>query len=202
MSDLRLVALPVVLQNCSHMELLSLLNKSDPMYDITAESIPLLIIFVLVAVFVLFFPLAFIYSMLFGWIHESGRQKKLLAREQKLAGIVGGDNIHTLSSPINLENITQCGLVMTNITVSPSWWQLFLGGIKSIFGGQIQSFDKVLAYGRAEVMQRLREQALGEGWSEIINVRVETSMVMNKVKGGQQNKMGTLEFLAYGTGIR
>ena len=192
----------MVLQNCSHTELLSLSNKSDPMYDITAESIPLLIIFVLVAVFVLFFPLAFIYSMLFGWIHESGRQKKLLAREQKVAGIVGGDNIHTLSTPINLDNISQCGLVMTNITVSPSWWQLFLGGIKSIFGGQIQSYDKVLAYGRAEVMQRLREQALGEGWSEIINVRVETSMVMNKVKGGQQNKMGTLEFLAYGTGIR
>ena len=172
------------------------------MYDIAAESIPLLIVFVLVAVFVLFFPLAFIYSMLFGWIHESGRQKKLLAREQKVAGIVGGDNIHTLSTPINLDNISQCGLVMTNITVSPSWWQLFLGGIKSIFGGQIQSYDKVLAYGRAEVMQRLRKQALGEGWSEIINVRVETSMVMNKVKGGQQNKMGTLEFLAYGTGIR
>jgi len=192
----------VVLQNYSPMELLSLSSKSDPMYDITAESIPLLIIFVLVAVFVLFFPAAFIYSMLFGWIHESGRQKKLLAREQKVAGIVGGDNIHTLSTPINLENISQCGLVMTNITVSPSWWQLFLGSIKSIFGGQIQSYDKVLAYGRAEVMQRLREQALGEGWNEIINVRVETSMVMNKVKGGQQNKMGTLEFLAYGTGIR
>lgn len=192
----------MVLQNYSPMELLSLSSKSDPMYDITAESIPLLIIFVLVAVFVLFFPLAFIYSMLFGWIHESGRQKKLIAREQKVAGIVGGDNIHTLSTPINLENISQCGLVMTNITVSPSWWQLFLGSIKSIFGGQIQSYDKVLAYGRAEVMQRLREQALGEGWNEIINVRVETSMVMNKVKGGQQNKMGTLEFLAYGTGIR
>jgi len=192
----------VVLQNYSLMELLSVSSKSDLMYDITAESIPLLIIFVLVAVFVLFFPLAFIYSMLFGWIHESGRQKKLLAREQKVAGIVGGDNIHTLSTPINLENISQCGLVMTNITVSPSWWQLFLGSIKSIFGGQIQSYDKVLAYGRAEVMQRLREQALGEGWNEIINVRVETSMVMNKVKGGQQNKMGTLEFLAYGTGIR
>ena len=192
----------MVLQNYSPMELLSLSSKSDPMYDITAESIPLLIIFVLVAVFILFFPAAFIYSMLFGWIHESGRQKKLLAREQKVAGIVGGDNIHTLSTPINLENISQCGLVMTNITVSPSWWQLFLGSIKSIFGGQIQSYDKVLAYGRAEAMQRLREQALGEGWNEIINVRVETSMVMNKVKGGQQNKMGTLEFLAYGTGIR
>ena len=39
-----------------------------------------------------------------------------------------------------------------------------------------------------EVMQRLREQALGEGWSEIINVRVETSMVMNKVKGASKTK--------------
>ena len=55
---------------------------------------------------------------------------------------------------------------------------------------------------RAEVLQRLREQALGEGWNEVINVRVETSMVMNKVKGGQQNKLGTLEFVAYGTGVK
>jgi len=172
------------------------------MYDFTSIPIALLIVYLILAVFFLFTTLAFIYSMLFGWIHQSGRRKKLLAREQKVAGIVGGDNIHTLSKPINLEQISQCGLVMTNITVAPSWWQLFLGGIKSIFGGQIQSFEKVLAFGRGEVMQRLREQALGEGWSEVINVRVETSMVMNKVKGGQQNKLGTLEFVAYGTGIR
>ena len=73
---------------------------------------------------------------------------------------------------------------------------------KSLFGGQIQSYDKVLAYGRAEVLQRLREQALGEGWTEIINVRVETSMVMNKVKGGQQKQNRHPRIpLAYGTGI-
>lgn len=173
------------------------------MYEfLDTESVIVLALILIVIVFVAFFPLAFIYSMLFGWIHQSSRAKKLLVREQRVAGVVGGDNIHTLSSPINLQKISQSGLVMSNITVSPSWWQLFIGGIKSIFGGQIQSYDKVLAYGRAEVMQRLREQALGEGWSEIINVRVETSMVMNKVKGGQQNKIGTLEFLAYGTGIR
>ena len=172
------------------------------MYDFTSESVALLIIYVIIAIFILFFPLAFIYSMLFGWLHESKRMKKLIAREQKVAAISGGDNIHTLSTPINMEKVTSAGLVMTNITVSPSWWQLFLGNIKSIFGGQIISYDKVLADGRAEVMQRLREQALGEGWTEIINVRVETSMVMNKVKGGQQNKIGTLEFLAFGTGIK
>ena len=115
---------------------------------------------------------------------------------------LGKDNLSTLSTPVPERKITQTGLVMSNITVSPSWWQLFLGGIRSIFGGNIVSFDKVLAYGRSEVMQRLREQAMGEGWEEVVNVRVETSMVMNKVRGGKQNKMGTLEFLAYGTGIR
>ena len=118
------------------------------MYEfVDTESVIVLALILIVIVFVAFFPLAFIYSMLFGWIHESSRAKKLLVREQKVAEIVGGDNIHTLSSPINLEKISQCGLVMTNITVSPSWWQLFVGGIKSIFGGQIQSYDKVLAYG-------------------------------------------------------
>ena len=172
------------------------------MSDISSEPILVLVLIVIVGIFAIFFPLAFIYSMLFAWIHQSGREKKLLAREQRVASIIGGDNIHTLSSPMNLENVSRCGLVMTNITVAPSWWQLFVGGIKSIFGGQIQSYDKVLAYGRAEVMQRLREQALGEGWSEVINVRVETSMVLNKVRGGNQNKLGTLEFVAYGTGIQ
>ena len=162
----------------------------------------LLIIYGIIFLFSAFFPAAFIYSMLFGWLHESKRTKKLVAREQRVAGISGGDNIHTLSKPINIEKVSSAGLVMTNITVSPSWWQLFLGNIKSLFGGQVKSYDKVLAYGRAEVLQRLREQALGEGWTEIINVRVETSMVMNKVKGGQQNKIGTLEFLAFGTGIK
>ena len=87
--------------------------------------------------------------MLFGWLHESKRTKKLIAREQRVAAISGGDNVHTLSSPINIEKVSSAGLVMTNITVSPSWWQLFLGNIKSIFGGQIKSYDNVLAYGQS-----------------------------------------------------
>ena len=169
---------------------------------LTSTPIWLLIIYAIIFLFSAFFPAAFIYSMLFGWLHESKRSEKLVAREQRVVAMSGGDNIHTLSKPISIETVSSAGLVMTNITVSPSWWQLFLGNIKSLFGGQIKSYDKVLAYGRAEVLQRQREQAIGEGWSEVINVRVETSMVMNKVKGGQQNKIGTLEFLAFGTGIK
>tara|TARA_B110001452_G_scaffold266058_1_gene271990 strand:- start:115 stop:636 length:522 start_codon:yes stop_codon:yes gene_type:complete len=155
-----------------------------------------------VLLFVAFPALAFIYSMIFARFHQANSQKQLIARESLVMQQLGKDNLSTLSKPIPDREIKQTGLVMSNITVAPSWWQLFMGGIRSIFGGNIVSFDKVLAYGRSEVMQRLREQAIGEGWEEVVNVRVETSMVMNKIKGGKQNKMGTLEFLAYGTGIR
>lgn len=171
----------------------------------SSEIVELIGIVALVAVIALFtvFPsLAFIYSMLFARFHQSKALNNLLARETVVMKQLGGDNLHTLSKPISDRKINKSGLLMSNITVAPSWWQLFLGSIRSIFGGNIVSFDKVLAFGRSEVMQRLREQAIGEGWDEVLNVRVETSMVLNKVKGGKQNKMGTLEFVAYGTGIR
>ena len=161
----------------------------------SSEIVELIGIVALVAVIALFtvFPsLAFIYSMLFARFHQSKALNELLARENVVMKQLGGDNLHTLSKPISDRKINKSGLLMSNITVAPSWWQLFLGSIRSIFGGNIVSFDKVLAFGRSEVMQRLREQAIGEGWDE----------VLNKVKGGKQNKMGTLEFVAYGTGIR
>lgn len=167
-----------------------------------AESIGYVLLFILVVVFTVFPLTAFIYSMIFARFHHASNHKKLLSREKYVMQSLGKDNLHTLSTPVPNRKISKAGLVMSNITVAPSWWQLFLGTIRSIFGGNIESYDKILAYGRSEVMQRLREQAIGEGWDEVINVRVETSMVMNKVKGKNMNKSGTLEFLAYGTGIR
>ena len=166
------------------------------------ELVLLLGIFLSIFLFIAFPTLAFLYSMLFARFHHSSDAKKLLARETFVMQQLGKDNLSTLSKPLPERKIGSTGLVMSNITVSPSWWQLFLGSIRSIFGGNIVSYDKVLSYGRSEVMQRLREQAMVEGWDEVVNVRVETSMVMNKVRGGKQNKMGTLEFLAYGAGIR
>lgn len=193
----------MVLLNYSHTALASLLSKGDSLNsDEIGELIGLSFAVLGVALFVVFPTLAFIYSMIFARYHQDKDQKQLLARELFVMEQLGNDNLHTLSNPITDRKINESKLLVANITVGPSWWQLFLGGIRSIFGGNIVSFDKVLAYGRSEVMQRLREQAIGEGWDEVLNVRVETSMVMNKVSGSKMNKRGTLEFLAYGTGIR
>ena len=192
-----------MLLNYSHTALASLLSKGDLLTTgEIGELIGLVAIAVTVFLFIAFPTLAFIYSMIFARYHQGKSQKQLLARESFVMEQLGEDNLHTLSNPITGRKINESRLLVANITVGPSWWQLFLGEIRSIFGGNIVSFDKVLAYGRSEVMQRLREQAIGEGWDEVLNVRVETSMVMNKVSSGNINKRGTLEFLAYGTGIR
>jgi uncharacterized protein YbjQ (UPF0145 family) len=63
-------------------------------------------------------------------------------------------------------------------------------------------YDRVLAYGRQEVIQRLRENAKEQGWEEIVNVRMETAAIMQTTGGKDSNKRGVLEFVAYGTGIR
>lgn len=193
----------MVLLNYSHTALAWLLSKGDSLNsDEIGELIGLSFVVLTTALFIVFPFFAFIYSMLFARLHQSKAIKSLLVREANVMQQLGEDNLHTLSNPITDRKINESKLLIANITVGPSWWQLFLGGIRSIFGGNIVSFDKILAYGRSEVMQRLREQAIGEGWDEVLNVRVETSMVMNKISGGKLNKKGTLEFLAYGTGIR
>ena len=89
---------------------------------------------------------------------------------------------------------------MESISVGPSWWQMLMGGIKGIFGGKIHSYDKMLTYGRRVVIHRLRVQAIQSGFDEVINLRVETSMISKKSK--RDDKTGAYEFTAYGTAIR
>jgi uncharacterized protein YbjQ (UPF0145 family) len=144
--------------------------------------------------------------LIFSWLYGNHYQKKLmqnlLVREKEFLQTAGKDNAHTISFPIPTREITSCGLVIANISVGPSWWQMFIGNIHKIFGGNITMYDRVLAYGRQEVIQRLRENAKEQGWEEIVNVRMETAAIMQTTGGKDSNKRGVLEFVAYGTGIR
>ena len=141
--------------------------------------------------------------LLFSWFYGNHYQKKLmrnlLTRETAFLQSVGRDNAHTISYPIPKREISSCGLVIANISVGPSWWQMFIGNIHKIFGGNIKMYDRVLAYGRQEVIQRLRQNAKEQGWDDVVNVRMETAAIMQTTSN---NKRGVLEFVAYGTGIR
>jgi len=149
--------------------------------------------------------LGFVFSITIGpwlvsWIGGNLYQGKivgdLLAREKSIEK----DPLTNLRSVIGDRQIAASGLIFSNVVSAPSWWQLFLAKIKSVFGGNIQSLDKMLDWGRSEAMQRLRELAIKNGFDEVINVRMETSTI--SVDKGGKHRGGSVEIVAYGTGIK
>ena len=105
-----------------------------------------------------------------------------------------------MKTPLSGKDITGSQLLMANVVSAPSHWQLFIARIKSIFGGNIKHLDLMLDWGRSEALQRLREQASELGFDDIINLRMETSTI--SMNNGGQKKGGSVEILAYGTGIK
>ena len=57
----------------------------------------------------------------------------------------------------------------------------------------------MVSAGRAEAMQRLRENAVASGWDDVINVRIDTS---DMAPQGSQSKVKAVEVFAYGTGVK
>ena len=140
-------------------------------------------------------------SWLIGNWHQNKIVKELLAEEKATLDSIGRDPLVTLEFTVPGYRITNSNMVMANIAVGPSWWQMMIGSIHSWFGGNITSYDRMLAYGRSKALQRLRIEANKQGWDDVINVRLETSTIV-KTTGKTDSKSGAFEFLAYGTGIK
>lgn len=65
-------------------------------------------------------------------------------------------------------------------------------GLKSIVGGEIDEYTKLLSQSRDQAIQRMIADAQRMGADAVVNVRLTTSMVMQT----------TSEVLAYGTAVR
>ena len=91
-------------------------------------------------------------------------------------------------------------LVMGNVVISQDYFKRVVGGIKGIFGGNIQVFEPLLERARREALIRMKGVAHARGYETIINVRIETSRMASARRDGK----GTagVEILAFGTAIR
>ncbi len=67
----------------------------------------------------------------------------------------------------------------------------FMASLRSVVGGEITEYTKMLAESREQAMQRMVADAEAQGANAILSLRFTTSMV-------QQN---AAEILAYGTGV-
>ena len=134
--------------------------------------------------------------VLFSWWvgnwYQKRKQRQLVEREASFPK----DPLSTLRKPF--KPVQESKLVTANVLMSTSWWQGLIGVINMLIGGNISVWDKTLAWARQEAMQRLRETVREQGYDDVINLRMETT-VINNSKG---NKAAGVEILYYGTAVR
>src|SRR5207249_1597586 len=75
---------------------------------------------------------------------------------------------------------------------SPSITQGFLGGLKQIVGGNIESYAKVCESAREDAYQRMVEHAEEQGADAVIGMRYDAT----------EFAQGVTEVLAYGTAVK
>ncbi len=153
---------------------------------------------IIVAMVLLFTIGPWLISIIATFVYQPGQKKKLLARETAFAA--KGDTLTTLKKPFGDKEIKEFSLVSANVVMSPSWVQMWIGSIITLFGGEINVFTKIVDWARREAKQRLREQVAAAGYDAVINVRFETT-VMSRTRGGKDRTSG-VEILAYGTAIK
>jgi uncharacterized protein YbjQ (UPF0145 family) len=91
---------------------------------------------------------------------------------------------HTIASYI--------GIVRGIVVRSPSIAQGFLGGLKQMVGGNIESYAKVCEAAREDAYERMVEHAEEKGADAIISMRYDAT----------EFAQGVTEVLAYGTAVK
>lgn len=101
--------------------------------------------------------------------------------------------IVTTGTEVTGHAITQyLGIVRGIVVRSPTITQGFLGGLKQIVGGHIESFAQLCETAREDAFQRMVQHAEEHGADAIIGMRYDAT----------EFAQGVTEVLAYGTAVK
>lgn len=101
--------------------------------------------------------------------------------------------IVTTGNEVEMGKIVQyLGVVRGIVVRSPSIGQGFIGGLKSIVGGNIEEFAEVCEAARMEAFNRMVQHAIEIGADAIIGMRYDATEFSET----------TTEVLAYGTAVK
>ena len=161
-------------------------------------SLPFLLLALFGLVWSIAYPVMLVWAVLFSGKKLNRQIADTASREASLRESHGRDPLTTIDGGYR-SDITSCGVVWAGVVFGPSHWHLLIGWFNNLIGGSIDIFQKVVSAGRAEAMQRLRENAVANGFDDVINVRIDTSdMAPQGGKGGVR----AVEVFAYGTGVK
>ena len=99
--------------------------------------------------------------------------------------------ISTQDDACDYRIVKTLGLVRGNTIRARHLGKDILAGLRSIVGGEISEYTKMLAEAREQAIDRLVEDAEALGANAVIGMRFQTSMIQT----------GAAEMLCYGTGV-
>ncbi len=165
---------------------------------ILVVSLPFLLLTLFGILWMVVYPVMLIWAVLFSGKKLDRQIADTTSREVSLRDSLGRDPLTTIDGGYRTD-ITSCGIVWTGVVFGPSHWHLLIGWFNNLIGGSIDIFQKVVSAGRAEAMQRLRENAIDNGWDDVINVRIDTA---DMAPQGAKSNIKGVEVFAYGTGVK
>ena len=90
------------------------------------------------------------------------------------------------------KKIEAIGIDKGSVVQSKHFGKDFMAGMKTLVGGEIQSYTEMLVEARQIATKRMVEDAQAQGADAVINVRYASSSLMQ----------GAAEVTAYGTAVR
>ncbi len=117
---------------------------------------------------------------------------ELIQASADLANRPGGDLILVTSDQVpGLPIVRTIGLVRGNTIRARHVGNDILAIFKTLVGGEIDEYTKMMAEAREQALDRLRAEAAARGANAVVALRITTSTVMQ----------GAAEILAYGTAV-
>ena len=100
--------------------------------------------------------------------------------------------IITTSDQVEGKKITKTiGLVRGSTIRARHVGRDIMAGLRSLVGGEITDYTKMMAEAREQAIQRMLEDAEKQGANAVVGMKFTTSMIMSNAS----------EILAYGTGV-
>ena len=127
---------------------------------------------------------------------EKKHYKSILKREHQTQNIP----LISFGAKLNMPDVQDAKMFVGSVVISVDYFKRISSMLVKLVGGRITVYESLLDRARREAQLRLKEQAIAWGAKQIFNVRLETATIGGH--DGDNNSIGSVEVMAYGTAIK
>jgi uncharacterized protein YbjQ (UPF0145 family) len=142
------------------------------------------------------FLLLLILGYAIGSYLERRHYKWILEREHETLHVP----IITFGKKQAMPDAQEAQLFVGTVVISVDYFKRFSAALRNLVGGRITVYETLLDRGRREALLRMKTEAIEWGADKVMNVRIETAAIGGR--SGDNNSLGSIEVIAYGTGIK